>query len=214
MYSKRSVMFFASCIVLSILSLIKIATIKGTYTLFFSGLNWVGPLIGLYGGFYAALALFLVRTGIRAALAGGWFLNPLALHIPTLCASWYLIYRSTAVRVGIPFLCVVLFNIHPVGQQAWFYSLYWVIPMVIHYLPRTTFFIEALGSTFTAHSVGTVVWLYCLSMSPEMFAMLMPIVIFERLLFASGITLVHYAIRWGMASRKSRQIRNKTSMVA
>ena len=47
---------------------------------------------------------------------------------------------------------------------------------------------KSLGATFTAHAVGGAMWNYIVPMTPAAWIALIPIVIFERLLFASGIT--------------------------
>ncbi len=48
---------------------------------------------------------------------------------------------------------------------------------------------KSLGATFTAHAVGGAVWNYIVPMTPAAWIALIPIVIFERLLFASGISV-------------------------
>ncbi len=48
---------------------------------------------------------------------------------------------------------------------------------------------KSLGATFTAHAVGGAMWNYIVPMTPAAWIALIPIVIFERLLFASGITI-------------------------
>ena len=51
-----------------------------------------------------------------------------------------------------------------------------------------------LGSTFTAHAVGSVIWLYAgLVPNPETWLALIPVVVLERILFASGM-FVGYTI--------------------
>ena len=46
---------------------------------------------------------------------------------------------------------------------------------------------KSLGATFTAHAVGGAMWNYIVPMTPAMWIALIPIVIFERIIFASGI---------------------------
>src|SRR3989338_1329003 len=48
---------------------------------------------------------------------------------------------------------------------------------------------KSLGATFTAHAVGGAMWNYLVPMTPAAWIALIPIVIFERLIFASGITI-------------------------
>lgn len=86
------------------------------------------------------------------------------------------------------------FIAHPVGSQAFLYSFYWLIPVAIYLMGRNSLFAQALGSTFTAHAVGSVIWLYANPMTPEIWLALIPVVLVERLVFASGIVLVYQII--------------------
>ena len=52
---------------------------------------------------------------------------------------------------------------------------------------------KSLGATFTAHAVGGAIWNYFVPMTPAAWIALIPVVVFERLVFASGITLSYIA---------------------
>ncbi|MFA6907667.1 MAG: hypothetical protein WC263_02465, partial [Candidatus Micrarchaeia archaeon] len=67
------------------------------------------------------------------------------------------------------------------------YSLYWLIPAIALALPEHLL-LRSLGSTFTAHAIGGVIWIYSFPTTPAFWMMLIPIVAFERLLFALGIS--------------------------
>ena len=53
---------------------------------------------------------------------------------------------------------------------------------------------RSLGATFTAHAVGGVLWIYTIPMTPEIYIALLPIVIVERTLFATGIAASYVAV--------------------
>ena len=89
-------------------------------------------------------------------------------------------------------LCMAMFLLHPVGYQAFFYSWFWFIPMIIHMLPFRNPFLEALGATFIAHAIGSVLVLYMKTMTAAAWLALIPVVVIERLLFASGMTVIYY----------------------
>ena len=93
----------------------------------------------------------------------------------------------------IPLVCMGLFWLHPVGQQAWFYALYWLIPLAGKFLSKRLFF-RSLGSTFTAHAVGSTLWLYTVPMPAEAWIALIPVVAMERILFAAGISVSFVAL--------------------
>jgi hypothetical protein len=193
----------ASYIVLELSSFIKFSYIVGSQRLFFSGINIAGPLIGRYSGL-GSFFLQLLKKSLRSnssflTLAynfGQSFFNPLLYHIPTIVASGYWFSSNRLIRIGIPSLCMILFIAHPVGREAFFYSLFWLIPLAIHCLPSQRALTEALGTTFTAHAVGSVLHLYIYQMPALYWWGLMPIVVIERSVFALGMTVVFYGARY------------------
>lgn len=186
----------ASYFLLELSTGIKFSFIVGSRRLFFSAINITGPLVGHYTGLGSFLFMVVRKKlttfhSLVSLFEGGLF-NPLVYYIPTLIASGYWFGTSRFIRVGLPLLCMILFIIHPIGHQAFFYSLFWLIPMAIHSLPRQNPFTEAVGTTFLAHGVGSVLMLYSAPLPVEYWLGLMPVVVVERLLFASGMTLVFY----------------------
>lgn len=190
---------------LSLLSLIKISSIVGAAAAGFSLSHCLSPLIGILAGGAGAMAFFCVRTCVHVGMAATMPAFVFACHLPTLAAALYLSSLHTTqytidftkklLLALIPLSCIVLFCIHPVGCQAWAYSLFWVIPVATLFINHTNLFTHMLGSTFTAHAVGSVVWLYCGPMlTPAMWLALIPVVMLERLLLASGMTLGYYAL--------------------
>lgn len=109
-------------------------------------------------------------------------------------AALYWTTRSALLRVALPLACIAAFIVHPVGAQAWPYSLYWLVPVVLYFVNKKHIFFEALGSTFIAHAVGSVIWIYAAPMTPEAWLTLIPVVAIERLTFASGMVIVHRVI--------------------
>jgi hypothetical protein len=170
---------------------LKISYIWGSAGASFSLGNSIRPLIGLYGGL-PGIVLYAAYYILKGFWFGTYFMNPLFLHIPTMCSALYWAWDSWIIKVGIPIVCIILFMIHPVGSQALFYTLFWLIPLAIYLLPQKNVLLHALASTFIAHAVGSVLWLYWIPMNPELFVGLIPIVLIERLVFATGMTLTYY----------------------
>tara|TARA_Y100000031_G_scaffold114388_1_gene126467 strand:- start:504 stop:965 length:462 start_codon:yes stop_codon:yes gene_type:complete len=107
-----------------------------------------------------------------------------------LLAVYYFGTKKKAWGVIIPLLCMFLFIIHPIGNQVWFFSLYWLIPVLGKILPKKIpgkLFFRSFGATFTAHAVGSVLWIYTVPMPAEAWLGLIPIVAYERFLFGVGI---------------------------
>jgi hypothetical protein len=189
---------------MSLSSLVKFSWIIGSQMAFFSGINIVAPLSGAFGGIFGSTASFLLRIITYACLFGTLSVKTFTLGIPSFFASLYWASNHWLVRAGIPLLCMTLFWLHPVGFAAGAYALYWIIPVMVHFLSRKYLLLEALGSTFVAHAVGSVIWLYATPMTANVWRALIPVVAVERLLFAAGMVVVHYGISLTMHYFHSR----------
>lgn len=185
---------FAGAVKLS--GLIKVSFLVGSQMIWFSGVNSVLPLAGAFGGVIGAGLIFTLRQLVHLLFFKTISLSFLALCIPGFCASLYWAVNHSAIRVGIPLVCMGLFIAHPVGAESFVYSLYWLIPVVLYCLPRKTLFVHALSSTFIAHAVGSVIWLYTVPTVAGMWMGLMPLVLIERLLFALGMVIAHHVISY------------------
>ena len=168
---------------------IKVSPIVGSDFAFFSLSDVMMPLSGAVG---LSLGVFMVvlRMGYRIIFLASPF-SSIVYHLPGFCASAYWAVEGVVVRLLLPLVCMALFIAHPVGYQAAPYSLYWLIPVIIYFSSRKTVFLTALGSTFVAHAVGSVIWLYSFDLSPAAWLALMPVVAVERLLFACAMTVVY-----------------------
>lgn len=198
-YISKLVKTLLSYLLLELSSYIKFSHIVGSHRLFFSAINCSGPLIGSYNGLGSFILLLLRKSLFKpkkilniAYTAGNGFFNPLVYHIPTIIASGYWFSTNRFIRFFLPLLCVILFIIHPIGCQAFYYSWFWFIPMAVHLFSFQVVFLEALGTTFLAHAIGSILTLYWSPMAAEYWMGLLPIVIVERLLMALGITVFYY----------------------
>jgi hypothetical protein len=177
----------------------KIATILGSSHSYFSFGSVLAPMIALFGGITSATILLCTKMLVRGILHGATSFGP-TFYIPTLCASWALArpyYHM--VWYGIPIVCIVLFMLHPVGGQVWFYALYWWIPLVIAYGRYKSLFARALGATFIAHAVGSIIWLYTVPMTAAQWTALIPIVAVERITYAAGMVIVYHGVKFACA---------------
>jgi len=175
---------------------LKVHLIVGSYTALFSGSNILMPLTGFFGGVPGSFAVFSGLLGLRLLFSGIKSLHILAYHIPGLCASLYWATESVMIRLVLPFACMLLFIVHPVGAQAWLYSMYWFIPIFLYFVQHKSLFLHALSSTFIAHSVGSIIWIYALPMTPAIWLGLIPVVAIERLTFATGMVIMHKVIEY------------------
>lgn len=173
----------------------------------------VAPVITGFSGSSLGVALICFTRFINHLIFGSASLDLASLTlpylgIPTIAAAMYF-GRKGKWTLLLPIFSFALFNIHPVGQQAWLYSLYWIIPVWCYFSGST--FARCLGATFTAHAVGSVIWLYCFSLTAEQWMALIPLVIVERLLAASGMyvayNIMRYAVRLASSTSPARALR-------
>jgi len=180
---------------IKMLSVIKVSCAVGTSFLWLSGPAIFAPLAGVVGGLTGSFVMLLIQLLGYVFFAKTLSLSSFAfLGIPTFCASLYLATQNKMIRVALPLFCMALFIAHPVGSTVFGYSFYWLIPVIVSMLSYRTFFLESLGSTFVAHAVGTVIWLYTVPMTTEQWMSLAAIVAGERLLFALLMTAMYRII--------------------
>jgi hypothetical protein len=162
-------------------SFFKVSFIFGSKMAFFSGVDIISPLSGAIGGSLGALLLFFLRFCFQEVTPSLFILR----HLPGLCGAWYWSSSSVVIRALVPGLCMVLFLLHPVGIQAYAYSFFWLIPLTIYFFNVQSLFLQALGGTFVTHAVGSVIWLYTVPMMAGQWWALIPVVILERVVFAT-----------------------------
>ncbi len=164
-----------------------------------------GPLIGYY---HTTILLCILYCGKAALLSMSsatlsWYTYISVYHIPTLCGAFYTEHiastRSPSIvyRLGIaavPLCCILYFITDSIGSQSWLYSTPWLIPLCSALIPHRSIGIHALASTLIMHSVGSIIWLATHTTTAEFWLALFPVACAERILIASGITLLIYLI--------------------
>ncbi|MCX5921917.1 MAG: hypothetical protein NTX86_01155 [Candidatus Dependentiae bacterium] len=191
-------------ILIKIASFFKVSFIIGSYTALFSATSMVIPLAGAFSSNTGILAICGMGLGLKFLWTGSLSFIHLAYHIPGLFAALYWKNSSLLFRVGVPLTCMGLFILNPVGGQAWVYSLYWLVPVVLTLARKKSLFAESLGATFMAHAVGSVIWIYADPMTPAVWYGLVPVVFVERVVFASGTVLMYHAISYGITAWNTR----------
>ena len=143
----------------------------------FTFFQFLGPIAGGFlGAGVGAVSVLLAEVISFIWLGNSINLLNIALLAPMLFATAYFAAyaRGKFAGAAVSLVCMAAFIAHPVGQQAWIYSLYWLIPAIAIALPEHLF-LRSLGSTFTAHSVGSVVWLYAFPSTPAFWLALIPV---------------------------------------
>jgi hypothetical protein len=153
---------------------------------------FLGPVIGAASVLLAELVNF-VFVGKEVSIINLFRLAPMIL------AAAYFGTRNKDQRLvaAVPLLAMLAFWMHPVGQQAWYYALYWLIPIIATLSPRLIS--KSVGATFTAHAVGSVAFLYAVPTTAALWIGLIPVVAFERGLFSLGIAVSYLVLNTVMA---------------
>lgn len=182
---------------------INIDFIIGSDTAFFSFNQCLTPLVGVSTHFLSVATLILF---LRSLFHSTTQIAPALLiyHIPSffgaIAFSHINSQRNTIwlprILLGsILLLCTILFIAHPIGYSAAPYTLLWLTPALLLWLPKKHPFVHALISTFIAHAVGSVLWLYFFTeQSASIWISIMPIALIERIIFASGTTICYYSM--------------------
>lgn len=152
-------------------------------------------LSGAFGIFRGLSSFFIVKVLLLALVGSNLDLNLLGyvlfyLGLPVVVASFYFSKKFTSSLTLVAF-AILAFNFISNGD-AFLYSLFWVIPFITYFFSDNNL-IRSLGATFSAHAMGSLVWLICFNPSSEYFLSLMPMVMVERTFIALGITGFYFA---------------------
>jgi len=190
--TKNRVIFLVIFIVLVLIGKnINFSPLVGAENQFFTLFQFFGPIAGAFlGPLFGVIAVTFAQL-IDFFVAGkeATLLNILRLT-PMLFAAYYFGSKKRNLNIIIPLVAIFLFILHPIGREVWFFSLFWTIPIIARLLPSkysNSVVARSLGATFMAHAVGGAFWVWTVPMTAGQWTALIPIVIFERALFAAGI---------------------------
>ncbi|MGQ9479416.1 MAG: hypothetical protein ACUVQ0_05265 [Thermoproteota archaeon] len=161
-------------------------------------------IVGVAVNFYK-----IKYTSLESALSG-WL-----VFMPIIMGGIYFskIFKGDKRLIVIPAFSILMFLIHPIGREVWYYSLYWTIPIIIAvfkdkidsllgkhmpsiYLSSTIkTYTYSLGSAFTDHAIGSIMYLYLMNISAWAWIQAIPFTIVERAIIAAGITFFYFLIR-------------------
>ncbi len=157
-------------------------------------LNTLLPVAGAFFTMRSITGGFVAWFIVKAALGH----LPITWGIPTLVAmlAWQASSSPSKLpnfllNLLLPATCMAIFILHPVAGKATPYALYWLIPITI-FFTRTTPLLLALQSTFVAHAVGSIIWLFVIPTTPEQWLALIPLVAVERCTMAGIAALMFY----------------------
>lgn len=170
----------------------------------FSLFDFYGPIAGSFIGSIWGLIVVLVMK----AIDWGW--HGFALDAGTIIRFFPILFsvlyfaRKSRWTLLVPAIAMIAFWAHPEGRQAWFYALYWLIPIVAYFWHDRFLLARALGTTFTAHAVGGALWIWVFNMKASIWIGLIPVVWKERMLMAVGIALTFMLFNYLMSLVESK----------
>lgn len=188
---------------------INFSSLVGTENQFFTLYQFFGPIAGGFLGSPVGAVIVFGAQVIDGVMSGKTFdVITIARLLPMMFAAYYFgVMTRRSKQAGesrdylsiiVPLIAMAVFIAHPVGRQVWYFSLYWLIPIVVRMLPdsvRGKLLLNSLGATFTAHAVGGAIWAWTIPMTPAAWIALIPVVAYERLLFAGGIAGSYLVMR-------------------
>ena len=174
---------------------INFSPLVGAEKQYFTVFQFFGPIAGAFlGPVFGAISVLFASVSDYIISGKAFTLINVIRLLPMLFAAYYFGSRrkwsGRVIGVVIPLMAIIIYNLHPVARQAWIFSLYWLIPIAIALLPikyGDNLVLKSFGATFTAHAVGSAAWAWTVPMTPEAWLGLIPVVIYERTLFALGI---------------------------
>lgn len=161
---------------------------------YFNFFQFIGPIgSAIFTVPFGALSVLLVQGGnfLITGTAMSWV--ALAGFFPMLFAAVYFGSKKKYVLAA-PLICMALFVMHPEGAKAWFYSLFWLIPVFGKFFFSDRLFMRSLGTTFTAHAIGAVTYIYAFNIPAASWAALVPVTAMERFAFAMGICVSYVCV--------------------
>lgn len=193
--SKKNLLFIGLFTLLGLAALqfplTQVVGSKVKFTLF----DLFGPIsTGFIGTPAGIIAVFLMQF-FNFLLHGAKILDAgtIIRFFPMLFAALYF-GKKTKANLVIPVLAIIIFNLHPIGRSAWYYSLYWLIPIVCYFWQDRFLLARSLGATFTAHAVGGALWVWAFGLSQAAWTALIPVTAMERCVFALGIAASYLVV--------------------
>lgn len=159
----------------------------------FSLFDFYGPVMGAFLGSIWGILVVAVMELINWAMHGFTITAGTMIRLlPMLFATLYFAQKSRVILL-VPMVAMIGFWATPEGQKAWYYALYWLIPVVCYFVYDRSAIFRALGATFTAHAVGGVLFAWFIKLPAAVWIGLIPVVWKERGLMTIGIYLTYLA---------------------
>ena len=199
-FSKKKIIFLLLFSGLALIGMnINFSALVGAENQYFTLFQFFGPIAGSFlGPVVGVIAVFIAEiVDLIVSDKALTLLNIGRLFTMLFATYFFATDAKKMLKIITPLAAIFLFVLHPVGREVWFFTLYWTIPIIATLLPKkysNSLVARSLGATFTAHAVGGALWIWTVPMTAAQWIGLIPIVAYERLLFAAGIVISYIVV--------------------
>jgi hypothetical protein len=213
--NKRIFIILLAGFFLVLLTFAKLNFSFGANHLTFSFSNMIYPVFGAFLGLIDLVVIKWFSLILLVLFTGKMPITLVMFGIPSFLAALTFRYSLSknykskifdfCLRVLIPIISISIFIYN--YSAAYAYSFYWLIPMFLYFLTRkkVNIFYSALSSTFIAHAVGGVFWIFSVNMTTQQWIGLIPVVAIERFSMAVGMSFVYILIKKSICVIKRRK---------
>lgn len=190
LFSRKKILFIILFGVFALIAMqVNFSALVGAQNQFFTVFQFFGPISGAFLGPVGGVLSVLTAQVLNFFVTGKTvsLLDIMRLFPMVFAAYYFGTSKKKEFGLLVPLLEIALFVLHPVGTTVWFFSLFWLIPVFCRLVFPNNILAKSFGATFFAHAVGGAIWIYTIPMTAEQWVALIPVVIFERTLFAFGI---------------------------
>ena len=165
------------------------------------------PISGAFLGSPLGVAAVFLMGALNIVLHGVSSIDKgsIVRLFPILFGVWAF-SKKDKLSIFVCLAAIISFNLNPVGRSVWYYSLFWMIPIVLWPLREKFLIARSLASTFTAHAAGGAIWIWAFSLPAGVWTGLIPVVIAERLLFAFGMSASFVLMNNAVAILSSKKL--------
>ena len=224
--AKRALFFILFVILVLIGKNINFSPLVGAENQFFTLFQFFGTTAGaLLGPIVGIITVAFSQIADHFIIGKEWSFINILRFLPMIFAAYYFGTKKKSMSIIIPLLCITAFLLHPLGRTVWFFPLFWLIPILGILLPDHApgkLLFRSLGATFTAHAVGGAIWVWTIPMTAGQWISLIPVVAYERIIFALGIagsyllfnTVLDYVVeKWKIAVPNVLFMEKKYSLI-
>lgn len=194
MISKREFAFVALFTLLTLLSMkLNFSAIVGSESASFTFFQFLGPIAGGFMGVMGVGVVLFAQLFNFVLFGTKGTITSILFIIPMLGAALYFGFSRkegllSKLSLAVPLIAMLAFWATPAGAEAWFYALFWLVPVASIFF-REHLILRSLGATFTSHAIGSAIWAWSFPMTAAQWTALVPVTAMERIIFAAGIAV-------------------------